>query len=290
MITLLTVVFAVATAHPSVTQDVVTENTVEPSVRAEQASDPPDVQTMETLSFEGAQASNLQPSRFDDNWQRRSSMQDATETFMWETFDCPGVASRAMLPQPSRALSQGQLSMSIGQPLQLMDSNQSVPDIGKGKGRARDFDPNQQQLFSGWDPVNVANPGQFSIPYSEDVQYVPRQAQISGLGTFSFVPDQFTPWHPIRPDYAQSNLQQGNSDLQAGDYQPTQTQAHSHAHPHPVQAAPAAPAPPLQQSSQTPVQHAYHPVPTSAQQPQGRGMLLYTQTEPQPFQHWQIRP
>ena len=66
---------------------------------------------------------------------------------MWDTFDLPGVASQAMLPpQPSRAYSQGQRTSSIGQPLQLMDSNQSVlPYTGKGKGRARDFDPNRQQ-------------------------------------------------------------------------------------------------------------------------------------------------
>lgn len=169
--------------------------------------------------------------------------------------------------------------MSIGQPLQLMDSNQSVPYTGKGKGKVRDFEPNQQQAFTGWDQANAAN---VSVPYVEDVQYVPQQPQ--NVGTFTFAPEQLNSWQPLYPDYAQSTSQQENLNPLARDFQPAPTQGHSHAHPHPVQAGPA---PPLQQSSQIPIQQAYHPPSGSAQQLQGPGMLLYPQTEPQPFQHWQ---
>jgi hypothetical protein len=117
----------------------------------EQMPDPPIVQTAETFPVV---YSNIQPTRFDDNARRRSSMQEAADIIMGETFDFPGVASQAMLPpQPSRAYSQVQRTSSIGQPLQLMDFNQSVlPYTGKGKGRARDFDPVQQQRARDFDP------------------------------------------------------------------------------------------------------------------------------------------
>jgi len=259
-------------------------NIVEPPALTEQASDPPVVQTAEALPADAVQAGSFY--RVDDDGQRRSSMQDAADTIMWETFDYPGVASQAMLPpQPSRASFQGQRTFSIGQPLQLMDSNQTMPYTGKGKSRARDFEPNQQQAFTGWDQTNVESFAQLSVPYVEDVQCVPRQPQ--NVGKFTFAPDQLTSWQPLYPDYAQSTSQQGNLNSQARDFQPAVTQAHSHAHPYPIQAGPA---PPLQQSSQTPLQQAYQPPSVFGQQLQGPGVLLYPQTEPQPFQHWQRPP
>ena len=261
-------------------------------------SDPPIVQTAETFPIV---ASGIQPTRFDDNARRRSSMQEAADTIMWDTFDLPGVASQAMLPpQPSRAYSQGQRTSSIGQPLQLMDSKQSLlPYTGKGKGRARDFDPNQQQqqVSTGWDPTTVANFGQLSVPYVEDVQPFAQQPQIVDPGTFTFAQEQFTPWQPLHPDYAQSSLQQVSFNPQAQEFQPVQPQGHSHAHPHPVQArsdypVQGGPAPPLQQFPQMPMQQLYQPPPTFPQYPQNPGLFLHpgNQPAPQQQQHWLDRP
>jgi hypothetical protein len=217
-------------------------------------------------------------------------MQDAADAIMLETFDHPGVASQAMLPpQPSRAYSQGQRTSSVGQPLQLMDSNQSVPYTGKGKGRARDFDPNQQQqAFTGWDQTTVAGFGQLSVPYVEDSQPFPQQPPNVDPGNFTFSQEQLITWQPLHPDYAQSSFQQeGSFNPQARDFQPTQPQAHSHAHPRPVQAGPA---PPLQQPSQTPLRQLYHPAPAFTQQSQNPGLFLGPGSEPNPQQHWQGQP
>jgi hypothetical protein len=207
-------------------------------------------------------------------------MQEAADTIMGETFDFPGVASQAMLPpQPLRAYSQGQRTSSIGQPLQLMDSNQSVlPYTGKGKGRARDFDPVQQQQFpTGWDPATVADFGQLSVPYVEDVQPLPQQLQNIDPGTFTFTQEDLTSWQPLYPDYAQSNVQQAHFNPLALDFQPDQPQPHFHGHPHPVQAG--RPDPPLQQPpSQNPWQQVEQFYPSTQPPP------------PQQEQHWLDRP
>ena len=212
-------------------------------------------------------ASTFQSSRLDGNSRRRSSMQDAADTIMWETFDFPGVASQVMLPpHPSRAYSQGRRTSSMGQPLQLMDSNQNVTYTGKGKGRAMDFDPNQQQVppqqqgFTGWDQTTVADFGQLSVPYVEDVPPSPQQPPNVDPGTFTFSQEQLNTWQPVHPDYAQSYFQQrANFNPLAVEFQPPQLQPHSHAHPHPVQAGP---------STQMPSQRLYHPpAPPLSQQP-----------------------
>jgi hypothetical protein len=255
-------------------------------------------------------ATNIHSSRLNDNSRRRSSMQDAADTIMWETFDYPGVASQATLPpQPSRTYSQGQRTSSIGQPLQLMDSNQTVPYTGKGKGRARDFDPNQQQASTGWDQATVASFGQPSVPYVEDVQPFPQQPPNVDPGTFAFSQEQFSTWQPVHPDYAQSYFQQqGNLNPLAIDFQPAQPpQGHPHAHPHPVvQAGPSSQMPPQPQQlyhpPAPPPQHPLQmtlpqprrnlPVIQPQQRPQSPGlMLLGPWTEPQPQQqHWQGHP
>jgi hypothetical protein len=250
--------------------------------------DPPLVQTAETFPV---MYSNIQPTRFDDNARRRSSMQEAADTIMGETFDFPGVASQAMLPpQPSRAYSQGQRTSSIGQPLQLMDSNQSVlPYTGKGKGRARDFDPiqqqqardfdpnqQQQQVPTGWDPATVADFGQLSVPYVEDVQPLPQQTQNFDPGTFTFAQEELASWQPLYPEYAQSSVQQADFSPLAIDFQPDQPQPHPHGHPHPVQAG--RPDPPLEQPpSLNPWQLLEQRYPSS-------------QPRPQQEQHWLDRP
>ena len=205
-----------------------------PTTATEQMSDPPIVQTAETFPFDTVP---IQSSRLNYNSRRRSSMQDAADTIMWETFDYPGVASQAMLPpQPSRVYSHGQRTSSIGQPLQLMDSNQTVPYTGKGKGRARDFDPNQQQASTGWDQMTVANFGQPSVPYVEDVQPFPQQSPNVDPGAFTFLQEQFNTRQPVHPDYSQLyHQQQANFNPLTVDFQPAQLpHVHPHAHPHPV--------------------------------------------------------
>jgi len=203
---------------------------------------------------------------------------------MGDTFDFPGVATQAMLPpQPSRTCSQGQRTSSIGQPLQQMDSNQNVPYTGKGKGRARDFDSNQQPVSTGWDQTTVAEFGQLSVPYVEDVQSFPPQSQNVGPGTFTFSQEHFTTWQPAHPDYAQPNLQQVNFNPLAREFQPAQPQAHPHAHPHPVQAGPA---PPIQQLSQIPLQQLYQPPPPVPQHPQSPGIFHPENQPPPQQQHW----
>lgn len=219
------------------------------------------VQTVESFPIDdvAAGASNIRRFRFTDNGQRRPSMQDAADAIMRETFNHPGVASQAMLPpQPSRAYSQGQRTTSIGQPLQLMDSNQSVPYGGKGKGRAGDFDPNQQEVFTGWNQTNMADPGQTSVPYVEDVQPSLQQPHRVNPEPFTFAQEELNSWQPPLPDYyIQSNSQQANFNPQGVDLQPAQpTQAHPHAHPHPVQEA--GPAPPLFQTQQMTLPQALH--------------------------------
>jgi hypothetical protein len=270
-----------------------------PTTATEQVSDPPIVQTAETFPFDTVP---LQSSRLNVNSRRRSSMQDAADTIMWKTFDYPGVASQAMLPpQPSRAYSHGQRTSSIGQPLQLMDSNQTVPYTGKGKGRARDFDPNQQQASTGWDQTTVANFGQPSVPYVEDVQPFAQQPPNVDPGTFTFLQEQFNTWQPVHPDYSQLYpQQQANINPLAVDFQPAQLpQAHPHAHPYPVvQARPFSqmqpqqllyrpPAPLLQQQPlQMTLPQRRRSIPGFSppqQQPQSPGsMFLDPWIEPQP--------
>jgi hypothetical protein len=252
--------------------------------------------------------SHIQSSRLNDNSRRRSSMQDVADTIMWETFDYPGVASQAMLPpQPSRAYSHGQRTSSVGQPLQLMDSNQTVSYTGKGKGRARDFDPNQQQAPTGWDQTTMINFGQPSVPYVEDVQPFPQQPPNVDPGTFAFSQEQLNTWQPVHPDYAHSYFQQqGNLNPLAIDFQPAQPpQGHPHAHPHPVvQAGPSSqlhpqqlyhpPAPPLQHPLQMtmPQPRRILPAIPSQQRPQNSGLTFldpWTESQPQQ-QHWQEQP
>lgn len=211
-------------------------------------------------------------------------MQDAADEIMWETFDHPGASSQAMLPpQPSRAFSQGQRTSSIGQPLQLMDSNQSLPYTGKGKGRARDFEPNQQRVFAGREQANVEGSGQLRVPYIEDVQQFFQQPQNAGPGTFTFAPGQITPWQPVNPDYAQPT---SNLFPQSADFQPVQTQAHPHAHPHPVRTGPA---PPPQQPPQIPPQQPLPAFPLYQQQ-QPPSLFLHPNNNPHPPPHWQNQP
>jgi hypothetical protein len=120
----------------------------------------------------------------------------------------------------------------------------------------------------------VANFGQLSVPYVEDVQPLPEPD--FDPGTFTFSQEQLDAWQPIFPDYAQSSEQHENLNPLALDLQPDQPQAHPHGHPHPVQAGPASPLqqPPLENPWQQVEQH-------------------YPSTQPPPprqEQHWLDRP
>jgi hypothetical protein len=122
----------------------------------------------------------------------------------------------------------------------------------------------------------VADFGQLSVPYVEDVQPLPQLPQNVDPGTFTFTQEELNFWQPLHPDYAQSSVQQANFNPPALDLQPDQPQPHPHGHPHPAQAGPASP---LEQSPpQNPWQQVEQFYPSTQPPP------------PQQEQHWLDRP
>jgi hypothetical protein len=102
----------------------------------------------------GFRARSILPFEFDGQGRRQSSLQEAADAMLWETYRDPGPTDQVMLPpQPSPDGLSNERKVSFGQPLQLIDSNVVLPYQGKGKGRASDFDPAQQ--FTAWEEANM---------------------------------------------------------------------------------------------------------------------------------------
>ncbi|KAM0723308.1 hypothetical protein Q7P37_001509 [Cladosporium fusiforme] len=158
-----------------------------------------------------------------------------------------------------------------------MDSNQTVPYFGKGKGRATDVGdqqqnpdtaqdvvPQQQQpSIASFEPFHVPGIGFDGIPPPD-----PEAPQFNP-NNFDFVQEQMLSWQPIHPDY----LQDGIMDPASQEFQISQANAHPHAHPPPVQQqvqiVPPPMYPPQQQMwTQMPLWHAYQPPPGLPQQDQ----------------------
>lgn len=196
-------------------------------------------------------------------------MQDAADAMIWETFHHPGATGQAMLPpQPSR-------NVSLGQPLQLMDSNQTAPYVEKGKGRVRDSDPAQQipSIWQGFVPQQQPSIGGFESsnyqPMGFDGMPFPNTEGLHGsINNFGFIQDQMQFWQPVQPNY----FQPGIMDPTCQEFQTSQAQAHPHAHPPPVQQVQVGPAPrsPPQQQTvpQMLLQYPFQPPPGFPQQPQ----------------------
>lgn len=200
-------------------------------------------------------------------------MQDAADAMIWETFRFPGTTEPATLPpQPSR-------SSSLGQPLQLLDSNQPAPYIGKGKGRARDVDetpPSINAIAYAGNRVNRGLAlGGFEGYYASGLgsHFQPTQETMGRIGNFGFIQEQMLPWQSPNPDY----LQPGNMNPSSQNFQLAQAQTHPHAHPPPVREGEPGPTPRLLPSPyvQRPLQHTFQPPPGFPQRPHSPGLAIY---------------
>lgn len=193
---------------------------------------------------------------------------------IWETFQLPGANEQAMLqPQPRR-------NTSLGNPLQLIDSNETMPYVGKGKGRARDFEPTQQapdmsQNLAPHQQPSIGRLEPFHVPGMgfDDMPPVTPQGLLGDLNNFDFNQDQMMSWQPVNPEYFQSGIMDPNSH----EFRTAQSHAHPHGHPPPMQQVQIGPAPilPSQPGMQMPLQHAYQPPPGLPQQPKLLDQTIY---------------
>lgn len=203
--------------------------------------------------------------------QRRSSMQDAADAMMWDTFHLPGPTEPVMLPpQPSRIAS-------LGQPLQLVDSNQYAPYIGKGKGRARDLETNQQPphpkpLFNMQPDIPLhqhPNPtASQSLPLPGAL-YNTMPAPDQNPSTFDFNHASIDPaaWLPL--SLADFQHQPATMNPASDPFHCATIQAHPHAHPPPYQP------PATQMSISTPLHEPFLPPPGFPQAPHSPGWAFF---------------
>ena len=248
----------------------------------------------------GFRARSILPFEFDGQGRRRSSLQEAADAILWETFRGPGPTDQVMLPpQPSRDESSTKRKVSFGQPLQLIDSNVVLPYQGKGKGRARDFDPAQQ--FAAWEEANIGGAGGFDLAEPGN-DFVPPQQLSDPPSQFTFVPGQLETLQPTnttrtRP-HRGMNIQSQDSQVRRSQTLPSANRRRSSAMQPQIPRVPLtrllpsidpptvpiaqlkqAPATQLHSQAQLPLQQAFQPPPGFPQQPASPGRNFYPGTE-----------
>lgn len=257
----------------------------QPPPTAAPISDPPVVDTTNRSESDFALPSgsyrlrSIPPFEFDNQGQRRPSMQEAADAMLWETFRRPGPNDQVMLPpQSSRNVSLDGRKVSFGPPLQPIDSNEILPYKGKGKGRARDFEP--AQAFNAWEEANMGGAGSFDAP-GPGHDFEPAQVPLDPSGLFTFVPGQLGLGQTMAPTQEQSQIQLPNINIRSQESQFLQGQTIPYAGPqtaenvHPGQVI----TPLWSAGAQLPLQEAFQPPPGFPQQPFNPGQTFYPGSE-----------